>query len=114
MGFFLGGGWREENDSDLLLHGAVFHVKWEGEDADYPTGGPEGAVRVALGYSSAEALSALAAKEISRQNGRDMYELERILNILQSDLLGELGEIDGILKTEDRLHRGREKAENGF
>ena len=107
MGFFLGGGWREENDSDLLLHGAVFHVKWEGEDADYPTGGPEGAVRVALGYSSAEALSALAAKEISRQNGRDMYELERILNILQSDLLGELGEIDGILKTEDRLHRGR-------
>ncbi|MDD3360213.1 MAG: hypothetical protein PHW34_00895 [Hespellia sp.] len=101
MGFSMEGASVE--DSQLLLHGSVFHVKWEGEMGTYEFGYPGGNVEVAVGNTSSEALSALVAGKLAAEK-EEAESVERVLNFLQYNLLAELGEMDGILRAEDRIH----------
>mgnify|MGYP001047308943 CR=1 FL=1 len=105
MGFSLAEAHCRDCDADLILHGCLFHVPWDGPDGHYHSAGPQGKIQLAVGNSSAEALSAMAAKGICVQTGQNVGDLERILNLLQADLLGVLGENNGLLQAEDRLHR---------
>lgn len=105
LGFSLDEAYLQDHDGDLVLHGCLFHVPWDGPDGHYPSAGPQGKIQLAVGNSSMEALSAAAAKGICTRTGQNAEDLERILNLLQADLLGVLGENDGLLRSEDRLHR---------
>lgn len=105
LGFSLDETYCRDCDADLVLHGCLFHVPWDGPDGHYHSAGPQGKIQLAVGNSSVEALSAMAAKGIYTQTGQNAGDMERVLNLLQADLLGVLGENDGLLQAEDRLHR---------
>ena len=107
LGFSLKEKYVQECDAGLLLHGSLLHVKWEGKNGRYETAGPSGRISAAWGNSSSEALSALAAEKLAARTGKDRQDLERILNIIQTDQVGTLYGPDGILKAEDRMHRAR-------
>lgn len=107
LGFSLEEKYVQECDAGIILHGSILHVKWEGKNGCYKTAGPSGRISAAWGNSSSEALSALAAEKLSARTGKDRQDLERILNIIQTDQLGTLYSPDGILKAEDRMHRAR-------
>lgn len=107
LGFSLEEEYVRDCDAELILHGSLLHVKWDGRTGHYEAAGPSGRVSAAWGNSSTEAFSALAAKKLSERTGRDRQDLERILNMIQTDQLGTLYGPDGILKSEDRMHRAR-------
>ena len=107
LGFALDEAWIPDCDPGILLHGSLFHVMWKGEDGPYETAQPSGQISAAWGNSSSEALSALAAQKLSDRTGRDRWDLERILNLIQADQLDLFSRPDGILAGEDKLHQGQ-------
>lgn len=88
--------------SQTVCHSMIQEVDWRGENYTYPSGVPDAPVEVYIGNTSAEALS-----KVIQNRMPDVKGLERMLNALQNDLLGDLdnaGEPDAPILMEESLH----------
>ncbi|MBL8329115.1 MAG: hypothetical protein JNJ71_09710 [Rubrivivax sp.] len=86
----------------MLCHGAVFDVAWNGRGGgfDLPEAGvpPPGAVSVAVGQTSAQALAALAARESGDASQ------ERLLDAFACGAMSDLSQPSGLARLESQLH----------
>jgi hypothetical protein len=86
----------------LLCHGTVYDVPWGGSGGtfDSPDAGPpsEGSVKVAVGNTGGEAISALIADRRNQPN------LERVLSAFHHGLLAQIQQPDGLGVLESFLH----------
>jgi hypothetical protein len=95
----------------LLCHGTVATVRWDGPNVAYGTGAPQGGrmvAEVAVGNTAAEAISAyLARKVVDRFGGSEesIPAIERALEAFEKGLLYDLQ--DDVVGTENRLHGAR-------
>ena len=94
----------------LLCHGTVATVRWEGPALAYGTGVPRGGrvADVAVGNTAAEAVAAyLARKVVDRFGGSEdaVPAIGRALEAFEKGLLFDLA--DDVVATESRLHGAR-------
>ena len=86
----------------MLCHGTVYDVRWQGGGGSYDTadsGKPDtGSVRVAVGNTGLEALSAVLAQQTDKANA------ERMLTAFHYGLLSTLQDPDGPAALESLLH----------
>ncbi len=100
LGWFCGDS--EEIPQKTICHSVLKQVKWEGPEADYPSGVPTEDISVYIGNTSAEALAAFLQKELPEVKG-----LERMLNAFQNDMLEGIennGNPDALIRLEEGLH----------
>jgi hypothetical protein len=96
--------------TQLLCHGTVATIRWDGPARTYGTGVPRGGqvADVAVGNTAAEAVSAyLARKVVDRFGGSEasVPAIERALEAFEKGLLYDLQ--DDVVGTEMRLHAAR-------
>jgi hypothetical protein len=96
--------WSVSDSSNLcptltLCHGMICGIDWQGPNGKYPSGCPNGAIDIAVGNSSVEALSALLAAKLPNDKN-----VERLLEAFQFDLLSKWDSPDGIMQLEEKLH----------
>lgn len=87
--------------AQILCHGMVFNIQWQGTGYSYPSGVPGGGNQypiVAIGNTGIEAISAWMAKSLD-------LEVERLLEAFQQDLIFEF-ESDTV-EFESLLHQAR-------
>lgn len=84
--------------SQCVLFGEITGVRWEGREADYSPE-PSGAINVAVGHTSAEALAAVAARMTDKPE-----ETERMITALQYDLADSDEFPDGNYKMDDEIY----------
>ncbi|RHR31963.1 hypothetical protein DWX43_04760 [Clostridium sp. AF19-22AC] len=89
----------------ILCHGMIDGIGWEGPKAEYPSGKLSDAVVPVMGTTSVEAFSTLLSQRIVPNQGRSRESMERFLTALQYDLLGEMEDLDGIIKCQDGIHK---------
>jgi len=87
-----------ELPQDVLLQGMVYGLGWTGPFTPYPSGVPVGKPDIAVGNTSAEALSALVAKKLGDPG------VEDILEAFMYDLLDLLQQPDGMIQLEQACH----------
>lgn len=92
----------KEIPSDTVCHGTVCHVIWPGKGKTIKDGVPEGAVELAVGNNSAEALSALLQGQYP-----DEWGMERLLLYHQQDTWEKIkhAESDSMIQAEEEAHR---------
>lgn len=94
----------------LLCHGTVATVRWNGRAPGYGTGVPRGGkvAEVAVGNTAAEAVSAYLARRVVdefRRSEDALPAIERALEAFEKGLLYDLA--DDVVGTESRLHAAR-------
>jgi hypothetical protein len=89
--------------ADVLCHAMIYAIDWRGPNADYTSAVPSGKPKLALGNTSAEALSALIASMLPPPLGP--VGPEEVLNAFQYDLLDRLQEPDGVVELELAMHQ---------
>jgi hypothetical protein len=93
--------------TDILCQGMVYGVDWKGPSADYPSGVPEGTPEIAVGNTSAEAISALVARDLAEEGDTitpDGIGIEELFEAFIYDALDVLQQPDGVVKLEQILH----------
>lgn len=102
-------------DGDEFCDGCVFfgealNIEWKGKDYPYPDmNPPDGETNASFGYTSADAMSAVLAKEfdspISKMSKMSKEDFEYNLTKLQYDLLKQQEQEDGNFKIDDEIHK---------
>lgn len=85
-----------------VCHSMMKQVCWEGVEKDYGTGAPKESIEVYVGNTSSEALAAILQNKMPEISG-----FERILDIIQNDLLEDMdsiGNADALIEAEQLLH----------
>ena len=94
--------------TDILCQGMIYGVKWEGPEATYSSGVPEGHPDIAVGNTSVEAISALVANKLADEGHTvepDGIGIEELLEAFQYEILDELVQPDGLIRLEQELHQ---------
>lgn len=87
---------------DVLVQGMVYDIPWTGPTTRYPSGVPVGRPEIAVGNTSAEAISALVAAKLPADPG-----IEEILEAFIYDLVDLLQQPDGTVQLEQALQAKR-------
>lgn len=100
------GAEKESSDAadlpqDVLLQGMVYDIPWAGPNAKYPSGVPTGKPEIAIGNTSAEAISALVASKLAAD---DELPVEEVLQAFIYDMLDLLQQPDGLIQLEQAFH----------
>ncbi|MDC7287930.1 hypothetical protein NXH76_08960 [Blautia schinkii] len=86
---------------NCVLFSEVYHIRWEGYQADYPSGRPTGEIKCGIGNTSAEILSAVIDQALGDEQ---KMSRERLFDALQYEMADTLGDSDGITLAEDEIH----------
>ena len=84
---------------NCILYGMIDSIEWKGFEADYcPV--PQGKINIAIGNTSAEALSFAIKNDLVK----DTALTERMLTALQYELYDEQDKPDGNFRIDDEIH----------
>lgn len=91
-----------ELPQDVLVQGMVYDIPWTGPTTAYPSGVPAGRPEIAVGNTSAEAISALVAAKMPGEPG-----IEEVLEAFIYDFIDLLQQPDGTVQLEQALQAKR-------
>jgi len=94
--------------TDVLLHGMVHSVQWQGPTADYTSGVPTGDPEISVGNTYIESLSALIATKIPGDDNVD-----ELLEAFQYGLLSHIDQPDGEKALALALHQAAFRTKPG-
>jgi len=90
---------EESLPSEIICHGTIAGIRWEGEGKLYDSGVPRGEIKVCVGNTPVEALAALFKTELANS------DLVRLLEAFQYDLLSELEKPGGDDGVQQKIHQ---------
>lgn len=94
----------EDVCSSCVFFGEALNIGWKGKNYPYPDmEPPDGETSISFGYTSADAMSAVIAKEFDSPMNKEDFEYN--LTKLQYDLLKQQDQEDGNFKIDDEIHR---------
>lgn len=93
----------EDYPTDILCHAMTYGLHWQGPEATYPANIPAGQPELAIGNTTAEAMSALIASKVPAELNQP--GVETIMNAFQAGLLDRLDQPDGVLELEMAMHK---------